>query len=136
MEMYQAEVCIGGLLTNTVMKEPITAAEIVILRNIHGDDAVRQIKPLGNKNREYDKEYKRLLKQYGRKKLEQAFPGARPILPQKLKDIGIIVMENGHIEGEVIAKGPNNKGSKTQKERDIDNLSVDNDDEDNDGGDE
>lgn len=125
MEIYRAEICIGGLLTNTVVKEEITAAEIVLLRRIHGDDAVRGIKSRGNKNREYAKEYDRLLRIYGRKKVESAFPGASPVLPQKLADIGIRVTKEGHVNTEVVAKGPNNKDRKTQREKDLDALTAD-----------
>lgn len=135
MEMYRAEVCIGGLLTNTVVKEPVTAAEIVILRRVHGDDAVRGIKLLGSKNREYQKEYDRLVKTYGRHKVEAAFPGARPILPQNLKDIGIIVQKDGFINQEVVAKGPNNKNVKTKREKELDALGINDDDEGDDNDD-
>lgn len=136
MEMYRAEVCLGGLITNTVVKEEVTAAEIVILRGIHGDDAIKSIKPLGNKNRTYQKEFDRLQRAYGKAKVAKSFPGARPILPQKLADVGIIVNENGNLNEEVIAKGPNNKNVKTAREKTLADLGIEGDDDsDDDEGD-
>lgn len=129
MELYKAEVCIGGLLTNTIIKNDITAAEILILRNIHGDDAVRSIKTLGEVNREYNKEYERLLFTYGRKKVQAAFPGNRPVLPQKLADVGIFVKKDGHITSETLAAGPNNPNFKTAKQKALEALGGDEDDD-------
>ena len=125
MELYQAEVCIGGLLTNTVVKEEVTASEILILQQIHGgSDAVRKIKPLGNKQREYQKEYDRLVRVYGPRRVQLVFPGARPVLPQKLADVGIIVTEVGDTTTEIVARGPNNKNVKTAKQKQLEALGV------------
>lgn len=125
MEIYKAEICIGGLLTNTVVKEDLTASEIVILRRIHGDDAIKGIKLVGRENREYQKEYERLIRRFGRRKVEDAFPGARPVLPQNLKDIGMIVsQEGGYINNEVIAKGPNNLNRKSKREQELEDLGI------------
>lgn len=134
MQTYKAEILIGGLLTNTVIRPGLTASEIMILRHIHGDDAVRGIVVQGNKNIEYQKEYDRLLKRYGKKKLTAVFPGARPVLPEKLADVGIIVQKDGHAKDEVIAKGPNNQDRKTEKEKELEKnaVEVDNEDEDED----
>jgi hypothetical protein len=133
MEIYKAEICIGGLLTNTVIKDELTAAEILILRQVHGDDAVRGITPRGNRQIEYQKEYDRLLRKFGKRKLEAAFPGARPVLPQKLADVGIILQSDGYINDTVVAKGPNaghNKGkAKTKMEKEIDDLGIESDDD-------
>lgn len=124
MELYQAEVCIGGLITNTVLKEEVTASEILILQQIHGSDAVRKIKPLGNKQREYQKEYDRLVRSYGPRRVQAVFPGARPVLPQKLADVGIIVAEDGNPTTDIVARGPNNKNVKTAKQKQLEALGV------------
>lgn len=134
MQLYQAEVCIGGLLTNTVVKENITAAEIMILQNEHGSDAVRAIKLGKNIKRPYQDEYNRLVKAYGRKKLEKAFPGARPVLPEKLSDVGIVVNEEGHATSKTFASGPNNKGRKSKEQQEHESEGVENDDDDMDLG--
>lgn len=130
MQFYQAEISIGGLITNTVVKTDLSAAEIVILRNIHGDDAVRAIKIQGEHNRPYQVEYDRLLNRYGRKKLEKAFPGSRPVLPQKLIDIGIVVRKDGRTLDEVLAKGPNNDKVKTKREKELAEMGMETEDKD------
>lgn len=124
MEIYKAEICLGGLLTNTVIREDLTAAEIIILRRTHGDDAVKAIRRIDSQGREYQKEYDRLVRKYGRRKVEDAFPGARPVLPQNLKDIGIVT-KDGYINDEVVAKGPNNKNVKTKREKELEALGAD-----------
>lgn len=132
MQIYQAEVCIGGLLTNTVVKSGLTAAEIMLLQHEHGADAVRAIKPGKNVKRPYQDEYNRLLKAYGRKKFEKVFPGGRPVLPEKLADVGIMVKEDGHTTTETIASGPNNKGRKTQQQKNLESQGIEGDDDDED----
>ena len=146
MQTYQAEICIGGLITNTVVRKDLTAAEIVILRDIHGSDAVRGIKLESDIKRAYQAEYDRLKARYGGKKLEKSFPGARPVLPEKLADVGILFDKAGKSVNETVAKGPNTKDRKTLKEQEIESKSVEKgkaakadlgiDDEDEDGDDE
>lgn len=45
MQMYNCQVRLGGLTTSEVPKDGVTAAEIVVLRHIHGSDAVVRIVP-------------------------------------------------------------------------------------------
>ena len=47
MITYSAKIRLGGLLTNEVRKDGLTAAEIILLRDIHGDDAVIDIVETG-----------------------------------------------------------------------------------------
>lgn len=146
MQTYTAEICIGGLITNTVVRKDLTAAEIVILRDIHGSDAVRGIKLEADIKRPYQTEYDRLMARYGRKKLEKSFPGARPVLPEKLADVGILFDKKGSALNETIAKGPNNKDRQTLREKELADKSVEKtkgakadlglDDDDEDGDDE
>jgi hypothetical protein len=44
---YYCVVRVGGSLYNEVEKHGITAAEIIMLQSIHGEDAVRHIKEIG-----------------------------------------------------------------------------------------
>lgn len=129
MQLYNAEVCLGGLLTNTVFKENLTASEILILRSQHGDESIRSIKPTKVIKRPYQEEYNRLLLNYGPKKVGKAFPGARPVLPEKLADVGIIVNEDGHAITEVLASGKNNKDRKTKRQQELDDIGIENDDD-------
>lgn len=129
MHLYKAEILLAGELTNTVIKPDLTAAEILILQTIHGSDAVRGIVKQGTKQVEYQKEYDRLLRTYGRKYLLKVFPGVRPILPEKLADVGIMVQEDGYIRQEVVAKGPNNADRKTSLEKSLEENAVEVDNE-------
>lgn len=123
MDIYKGEVLLGGSLMNTVHRNDLTAAEILILRAVHGDDAVRGLEFLEQKNRQYQLEYDRLVKKYGRRKVESSFPGARPVLPQSLTDVGIIIgNKGGHVIDEVIARGPNNPHRKTKKQQRLEAL--------------
>lgn len=51
MHIYSAKIRLGGKLGNEIRKENITASEILILRSIHGDDAVTEIKHTGTAKR-------------------------------------------------------------------------------------
>lgn len=124
MRLYRAEVCLGGNLTNTVIKEGLTAAEIIILRNIHGGDAVRNIEPRTMSRRPYDEEYKRLTDFYGAKTVQSCFPGAQPELPMELRGVKVT---------EPKAIGPNNK-NRTKELEDL-GLGFSDDSAENDGED-
>jgi len=47
MEIYDCKVLIGGSRMNEARKEGISAAEIVMLRHLHGDDSVLDITHVG-----------------------------------------------------------------------------------------
>lgn len=131
MQLYQAEVRLGGSMTNTVIKKELSAAEVIVLRNIHGAESVMAIKATGSEGREYDKEYQRLCNIYGVRKVQQCFPGAQPELPDKLKDVGIT--KSGMQETK--ARGPNNqnpakvKEAKARQKNELADLGIDEGDE-------
>jgi hypothetical protein len=69
--------------------ERVTAAEIVVLRTIHGNDAVRKIKYIGDRPVTDSVEFARLMKKYeftidGTHVVPYCYPGASPILPQEV----------------------------------------------------
>lgn len=47
MEIYDCKVILGGSRDNEVRKQAIPAAEIAMLRHIHGDDSVLEIQHVG-----------------------------------------------------------------------------------------
>lgn len=47
MEIYDCKVLVGGSRNNEVRKRSVTAAEIVMLRYIHGDDSVIDLAHVG-----------------------------------------------------------------------------------------
>jgi hypothetical protein len=105
MQLSNVMVRLGGLLTNTVPKVGVTPAEILILRHIHGQESVVDIRPTGfDKRRRNDTEYERLAQIYdrgagtfvgspgeeeNRSVMARLFPGAMKKLPTTLEDIGI-----------------------------------------------
>lgn len=48
MEVYNCKVLLGGSRDNEVRKLAITAAEIVVLKHIHGDDSVLELVHVGS----------------------------------------------------------------------------------------
>jgi hypothetical protein len=82
MQIANVMVAIGGDSGNTVPKVGVTAAEIAVLRSIHGEEAVFDIEPAGSIERGNREERQRLVETYpardGENKLivEQLFPGA------------------------------------------------------------
>jgi hypothetical protein len=91
MQIVNCSVHLSGDLRNTVHKRGVTVAEIVVLRNIHGGDAVTSIQPVKNDRRSHALELDRLRSIYNRRDqvVDQLFPGANPKLPTNLKDIGV-----------------------------------------------
>lgn len=103
MQLSNATVRIAGSVLHTVPKRDLTPAEIVVLRSIHGDDAVVNIRPTKNdRNRGHAAEFDRLAGLYDRSSSLQAtpgeeqasllarlFPGAMKKLPTTLEEIGL-----------------------------------------------
>ncbi len=79
MQHYKALVRLAGNILHEVPKDNLTAPEIILLRFIHGDDAVVSIKkfsPSGKKNKVNQKqETERLKMKYGEQKFSQVFGG-------------------------------------------------------------
>lgn len=84
MQTANVFVAIGGDKRNTVPKYGVTAAEVAVLRLIHGDDAVFDIEITGEVQRTHRQEIGRLTEAYGRQEGErrsspavaELFPGA------------------------------------------------------------
>lgn len=65
MEVYSAQVRLGGSVINEVPQDELTAAAIVCLRAIHGNDAVVKIEHVGSVKRTNEEERERLDMKYG-----------------------------------------------------------------------
>lgn len=89
MQLANCNVRLGGDLNNEVFKAQVTPPEILLLKAIHGADAVVKVQPTGMDKRQHHAEFDRLKKEYGEKLVLGVFPGASPNLPVHLKDIGI-----------------------------------------------
>lgn len=124
MKRYEGTVRLGGDLRHTVPKTGMSAAEIVVLRYIHGHDAVVDLKPMDHlvqaeaeKNafaplpKGYHEEYMRLASIYGPKRMDDIFPGYQKVLPASLEDIQITPEQAG---GFVVVSSNTAKNQKAQ----------------------
>jgi hypothetical protein len=80
MQTANIEILLNGELTTTIVK-PVTPAEAVILRHLHGDDALINGKALADSSVSNEDEVERLKLVYGDKVFAVCFPGALPKLP-------------------------------------------------------
>lgn len=92
MQNYTATVRLRGSAMNEVQKEDVTAAEVIMLKRIHGEDALVNIRPTRMDKRNHKEERARLSEVYGARKVEELFGneiiGAK--LPVKLDGIADI----------------------------------------------
>jgi hypothetical protein len=89
MQTVTCEILIGGDVGNTDVKAGISVPEIVLLTALHGVGSVTNMKLEGENVIGNAPELKRLSDLYGRDIVTKAFPGANPVLPKLLIDIGI-----------------------------------------------
>lgn len=103
MQLCNATVRHGGSLLHTVHKTGITPGEILILKHIHGQDAVVDIRPTSfSKSIRQSEEFDRLAHTYDRASafsgspgetskslMSTLFPGAMKKLPTTLEEIGL-----------------------------------------------
>ena len=105
MQLCNLTLRLGGSMLHTVPVVAATPAEILVLKRIHGDDAVVNIRPgKFDKTKRHEDEFERLATKYDRAAsasapgdeagsiMGQLFPGAIKRLPTTLKEIGL-----GHI---------------------------------------
>ena len=90
MQIVNCSVAIDGEAAMTVFKERVTVPEILILRAVHGDDAVRNIEVIADEKIETAEERARLTAIYRNPEnvVRDTF-GAAGALPKTLDDAGI-----------------------------------------------
>lgn len=93
-----------------VEKTDLSIPEIVLMQHLHGEDAVRNIRPVRTTKEPVISAKRRLLERYSdpsygaiREAVEKLWPGMNPMLPRSLEDIGLV--ENRD-DGNVTDKGP------------------------------
>lgn len=64
MKLYTCKLRLAGATTNEILKSDITAAEVEVLRELHGVDAVVDIKASGDTDRSSQEERARLRREY------------------------------------------------------------------------
>lgn len=96
-EIADCWVRLGGDALNTVPKAGVTAAEIAVLQIIHGNDAVREVRPIGTLERTQRVERERLKSIYGNAKdrdgnvlVERLYPGAAARVFETLDELILV----------------------------------------------
>jgi hypothetical protein len=96
MQTASCHVRLGGDVQNTVFKQEVTPAEILLLRGIHGQDAVVDIQFTGSDKRPHVEERDRLFRTYGEAKTQKGepifmliFPSPLTPMPVSFRDIGM-----------------------------------------------
>lgn len=95
MQVANCHVRLSGDINNEIFKAGVTPAEVLVLRRIHGADAVVKFEPVKQDKRPHASEFDRLKMVYGDKAVIEAFPGSQPSLPVNFKDIGIDLYAEG-----------------------------------------
>lgn len=91
MQRVNCTVRLNGDTGNTVLKSEVTVAEVAVLRSIHGNEAVVDIKPVRQCKTPHREERDRLSLIYGAPRVAALFPGMIPRLPVTLDDIALVV---------------------------------------------
>lgn len=100
MDLHTATVRLAGGLRMQLPKENLTAAEIVVLKHLHGQDGVVDVSRTRETKRQHRVEVERLRSTYGDKAVEACFPGASSMtrLPKTLAEAGLIAREEQNEE--------------------------------------
>lgn len=105
MQFCNLTLRLGGLLTSTVFKTDVSMPEVLILRHLHGDDAVNDIVPTEFRAVAQSEEWDRLARTYDQlagsasptgdrpSVMGSLFPGAVRRLPVSLTEIGLPHLE-------------------------------------------
>ena len=121
MEIANCTVALAGDQGNSVPKFGVTAAEIAVLRVLHGEDAVTNIEPAGNIERADRAEVARLTRIYGvnhegrirAKAVDMLFPGAAARVFHKLSELDM---------PEEMFAATGRKGGRAIAEREFDSI--------------
>lgn len=103
----------AGRLDTQISKVQVTPAEVILLRALHGQDAVTVETITGEAGRDSAEERDRLDRLYGSvsaanmQTLERIFPGYNAKLPASFAEIGIQLAEPKRKAGAPAAKGAN-----------------------------
>lgn len=71
--LYDCQVRHAGNILHTITKRGITAYELRVLKNIHGDDSIIHLRSVGELERDEHDEHLRLARVYGVKNVERVF---------------------------------------------------------------
>jgi hypothetical protein len=90
VRIYRCTVNHAGNRDMVIHKDQVSAAEIVLLRRIHGAEAVNNVEVVFKEaRRRQANERERLIETYGAKRFAESFPGPVPRLPLTLAEAGL-----------------------------------------------
>lgn len=84
-QLLSCDVALAGDILNVVSRHafiPVTYPEMLVLRYLHGENAITNIFDVGYVERDEDSEFKRLQETYGAVVKDKLFPGAGTRIPQ------------------------------------------------------
>lgn len=90
MQIALAEILLNGNLQHSTVRV-VTAPEILILRDIHGGDAVINVADPVTVERTNAEETERLKIFFGSEAFSKVFPGSMPKLPTTFAEVGVAV---------------------------------------------
>lgn len=76
MQLYECKVRLGGSLLNEVRKHDQTAADVIMLRSLHGEDAVLDVKHTGSVERTSAAQRQIMQENYGTGVFDSSTSGA------------------------------------------------------------
>ena len=89
MDWVECEIMIGGDMRMIAYKgpsEPLSIPEIAVLRELHGEDSIRNMKYVKTTESTPGEEKLRLLSKYSADKVNTAYPGRAPQMHMKADD--------------------------------------------------
>lgn len=84
MDIFTCKLRLGGSVLNEVPKINVSAPEVLVLRAIHGHDAVVDMRRTGGKHANHNEERERLSQVYGADKVLELFGPSHRDLPTKV----------------------------------------------------
>lgn len=90
MQIALAEILLNGNLQHSTVRV-VSAPEILILRNLHGNDALINVNDASTLERTNAEEIDRLKLFFGAEVFAKVFPGSMPKLPSTFAEVGVEV---------------------------------------------
>lgn len=117
MQLLNCTVAIGGEVSMTVLKERVTVPELMVLRAVHGDDAVRNIEAIGTTTFNSADERERLTLMY---------TNPEGVVRETLGAVGSLPMElaEANIPEDFIISGSVQKTNKRRKAAEAEAVEV------------
>jgi predicted nucleotidyltransferase len=117
MQLLNCTVAIGGEAGMTVFKERVTVPELMVLRAVHGDDAVRNIEVTGTTTFTSADE---------RERLGLVYISPEGVVRETLGVVGSLPMElsEANIPEDFIISGSAQKTSKRRKAAEVESVEV------------